>query len=534
MSNEGRTLREYVRVLRRHKWVILQAIAIVPAAAVLLSLRQPAVYESSADVLLSHQNLAAVLTGTADLAGSQTADRIAETQAQLARVPDVARRAIDAVGAEGLTVTDFLDNSDVTTQRNTDILEFTVRNESPELTERLASEYATQFTLYRLELDTAALELARTEVEKQIASLEVDGDEQSPLYLSLVDKAQQLRTMEALQTQNSFVVRPAGQAEQVQPKPLRNGLLAAVLGLLLGVMLAFLWEAMDTRVRSADEIGDALHLPLLARLPQPGNRLRTKNRLVMLSEPSGVHAEAFRMLRTNLEFASLDRDARVIMVTSATQAEGKSTTIANLAVAFARSGRRVALVDLDLRRPFVDQFFGLQGRPGITDIALGRATLDDVLVPVEITRPGAANAEGDRRLVTGELEVIPCGPMPPDAGEFVGTRALGAIIRNLRDRFDLVLVDAPPVLKVGDTLALCRNVDALVIVTRLKIIRRGMLGELSRVLGAAPILKLGYIVTDAGGEEGYGYGYGYGYGHSDHGRDGHGGEAIVAGAARDL
>jgi succinoglycan biosynthesis transport protein ExoP len=531
MPNGNRTLRDYVRMLRRHKWVILQAVVLVPVAAVLLSLRQPAAYEASAEVLLSRQNLAAVLTGTPDPALSQQADRIAETQAKLARVPTVAARSIDAVGAKGLTVQALLDDSEVAPERNADLLEFTVRNESPELAVRLASEYATQFTRYRLELDTAALVLARTEVEKQIAELELEGDRGSDLYLSLVDKAQQLRTMEALQTQNSFVVRPADRAEQVQPKPVRNGLLGVGLGLLIGVMFAFIWEALDTRVRSAEEVGDALHLPLLARLPEPAKRLRAKNRLVMLSDPSGVQAEAFRMLRTNLEFVNVDRDARVVMVTSATQAEGKSTTVANLAVAFARAGRRVALVDLDLRRPFVDRFFGLEGRPGVTDVALGRADLDEALVPIEITRPSPDQVNGDRRVVTGELEVLPCGPLPPDAGEFVGTRALGAIVHNLRDRFDLVLVDAPPILKVGDALALSARVDGLIVVTRLKIVRRGMLSELSRVLAAAPTAKLGFAVTDAATEDGYGYGYGYGYGHN--GREPLAGEPIHAGAAGD-
>jgi capsular exopolysaccharide synthesis family protein len=222
------------------------------------------------------------------------------------------------------------------------------------------------------------------------------------------------------------------------------------------------------------------------------------------------------MLRTNLEFVNLERDARSIMVTSAVQAEGKSTTVANLAVAYARAGRRVVLVDLDLRRPFVEKFFGLEGRPGVTDVALGRLDLDHALIPVEISRPGLTES----RTVSGELEVLPTGALPPDAGEFVGTRALGAILRNLRDRFDIVLVDAPPLLKVGDALALSARVDALIVVSRLRVVRRGMLAELQRILSAAPADRLGFAVTDAGSEDGYGsgYGYGYGYGHGTNGK----------------
>jgi capsular exopolysaccharide synthesis family protein len=511
--HDAATLRDYFRVLVRHKWVLLQAVVLVPAAAVLLSIRQAPLYEASAEVLLSRQNLVATLTGTQDPTVYQQAERIAETQAQLARVPDVAQRAITEVGARDLTVDDFLAASSVTAQRNADLLVFTVASGTPQLATRLATEYARQFTQYRLELDTHALVLAREEVETQLAELENAGDRTSPLYASLVDKEQQLRTMEALQTSNAFVVRNAGEAEQVRPRPVRNGLVGAALGLVLGVMLAFLWEALDTRVRSAEEVGSRLGLPLLARLPQPSRRLRSANKLVMLSEPTGVHAEAFRVLRTNLEFTNLERGARAIMVTSAVANEGKSTTVANLAVALALAGQRVALVDLDLRKPFVENFFGVQGRPGVTDVALGRLELDQALLVVRISRP----ENGANGRPSGELAILPSGAQPPDAGEFVGTRALSAILRHLRDRFDLVLVDAPPLLTVGDALALSSRVDALLVVSRLKTIRRGMLAELQRVLAASPAEKLGFVVTDAGAEDGYGssYGYGYGYGYGE-------------------
>jgi capsular exopolysaccharide synthesis family protein len=518
--HDAATLRDYLRILARHRWVVLTAVALVPAAAVLLALRQKPLYEASAEVLLSRQNLAATLTGTQDPTLFQQAERIAETQAKLARVPDVADRTISAVGVEGLTVRDFLASSSVSAERNADLLQFVVLSESETLAAQLATEYARQFTQYRLELDTRALVLARQEVEAQIAELDAGDDRTSALYSSLIEKEQQLRTMEALQTSNAFLVRSAERAEQVRPTPVRDGLVAGALGLLLGIMLAFTREALDTRVRSAEEIGARLGLPLLARLPQPSRRLRTTNKLVMLSEPRSVEAESFRMLRTNLEFVNLDRGACTIMVTSAVQAEGKSTTVANLAVAFALAGRRVALVDLDLRRPFVARFFGIDGTSGVTDVAVGRTDLQQALVPVELSRPSAGDADARG---SGELVVLPSGSLPPDAGEFVGTRALGAILRNLRGQFDFVLIDAPPLLNVGDALALSDRVDGLLVVARLRVLRRGMLAELARILETAPADKLGFAVTDAGAEDGYGhtygYGYGYGYGRGERNRE---------------
>ena len=235
---------------------------------------------------------------------------------------------------------------------------------------RLATSYAGQFTLFRRELDTASLERARTEVASRISVLKSSGEQSSALYADLVNKEQQLRTMEALETSNAFLVRSANDVVQVQPRPTRNGVLGLALGVVFGIMLAFLWEAVDTRLRSAEEISERLQLPLLARLPSPPKAIRNENGLVMLRDPTGIQAEAFRMLRTNLEFANLERGARTIMFTSAVEGEGKSTTVANLAIALARAGRHVILVDLDLRRPFINRFFAMNGHAGVTDVAL--------------------------------------------------------------------------------------------------------------------------------------------------------------------
>jgi receptor protein-tyrosine kinase len=220
------------------------------------------------------------------------------------------------------------------------------------------------------------------------------------------------------------------------------------------------------------------------------------------------------MLATNLDFVNLDRGASSIMITSASRGEGKSTTIANLAIAFARAGRRVALVDLDLRRPTLDRLFNLDRDLGVTHVALGRATLDDALIriPVLDVDHGLAHASSNGA-GPGYLDVLPCGSLPPNAAEFAGSHALSDVLAELSERADLILVDAPPILQVSDSMMLSAKMDGLLVVTRLPEIRRPVVEELRRVLETAPVVKLGFVVTGTGAGESYGYGYGYQYGY---------------------
>jgi Mrp family chromosome partitioning ATPase len=519
-GQEGSGLRDYLRVVRRRKWIIAQAVVLVPLAAVLLSLRQDALYQSSADVLLSRHNIAASLNGVSDPSVYYMPERFAQTQAELARVPALAERVVKASGIETLTPYGFLAASSVAAAPDSDLLRFRVADRDPAIAASLATEYARQYTRYKSEFDTAAIVRAREDVSERLKELAADGERSSPLYQSLAEKEQQLATIEALQTSTAFLIRPAEGAWQIQPKPFRNGVLGLLVGIALGLAFAFLRDALDTRVRSTEEI-ERLGLPLLARLPEPPRRLRRGNKLAMLAEPNGVQAEAFRMLKTNLEFVNLERGARSILVTSAIQSEGKSTTVANLALAFARAGTRVILVDLDLRRPILHRFFRLRRQAGLTQVALGHAELDEALVPVAVAGTAAsADASGNGQangkgpiVSAGSLHVLGSGPLPPDVGEFVGTKALADILDALSERADLVLVDAPPLLNLGDTRVLCGRVDAMLLVARLSVLRRPMVKELERVLASCPAARLGFVVTGAEQEDGYGYGYGgYDYG----------------------
>jgi succinoglycan biosynthesis transport protein ExoP len=500
------TLGDYLRVVRRRAWIIVLATVALTAAGFAASHKHATGYTASADVLLSRQ-IQTTVTG-----GSFDPTRLADTQADVAQTPRVAAAVLKAAHVKNLTPEQFLRQSFVAAQPNTDLLNFSVTSADPNLAVRLATEYAKQYMIYRHQLDTTALVGARKALETQIAQLEKTGQWSAPLYATLVGKDQELRTAEALQSGNTSLVRPAESAvKSVPPKPIRNAVLGFGIGLVLGTILAFILEALDSRVHSAEEISESLGLPLLARVPRPQRRRRAEGQLVMLSEPNSPQAEAFRVLRTNLELMNLDRAVRSIMVTSAVESEGKSTTVANVAVALARSGARVTLVDFDLRQPSLHHFFGIEREPGLTDVARGHIDLDQALVPIALTDgPGHAhgtNGHGTR--VMGFLDVLPSGQIPPDPGEVVSARVIDDILERLRERADLVLMDSPPLLQVGDALALSAKADALVVVTRLNLVRRGVLNELHRVLRASPAAKLGFVLAgakrDDAGRRGYSY-----------------------------
>lgn len=494
-------LQRLVAIIRR-RWVIVACVLFaVPAAAVGFSLSQEELYEGDATVLLTRQNLANSLTGTPDPT-SQQADfpRILQTQAELAKQRAVVQRVVQALPGARLTPEALLRMSNVSPDSDADLLRFSVVNQDPQLAIRLAGEYATQFTAYRRRLDTAAVQRARVELQQRIAVLDSSDPGDRGLLDRLLDTDEELRTLEALQTSNAFTVGRSERAAQIQPNTWRNAIVGLVFGLALAIGIALLVDALDTRVRNPDEIGDLLGLPLLGRLSPPPRELAKNNQLLMLADPRSPPAEAFRLLRTAVDFANVGRHAKTIMVSSAMPAEGKSTTVANLAVTMARLGRRIVLVDLDLRRPGLQNLFDLPVTRGITGVALGETTLDQALVDIPL---GTS--------VSGSLQVLTTGPIPPDPGEFVQSDTVARMLRELNERADIVLIDTPPILLTGDAIALSESVDGVVLVTRLGVVRRPMLTELRRLVVGSPVAPLGFVITNVRDHVAGGYGY-YGYG----------------------
>ena len=243
---------------------------------------------------------------------------------------------------------------------------------------------------------------------------------------------------------------------------------------------------------------------MLARVPPPASGVR--GGLWTIHDSESPHSDAVRRLRTNLEFANLDRQARMVMITSAVSEEGKSTTAADLAVAFAQAGRNVTLVDLDLRKPTIAELFRLRPGFGLTDVVIGRTTLEKAIVTVPL--PTTSSVAESRDDSIGSLNVLPAGTLPASPGQFIGTAALGRTLEHLRETQSLVLVDTPPLLAVGDAASLSAHMDGIVVIARLDRITRGVLSRLSNELHASGATKLGVVITGVN-IRGIAYEYGY-------------------------
>ena len=490
------TISDYLAVVRRYKWVILIAVLVVPTVAYFMSAREPKVYRDKAEVLLNRQDLGATITGLPTQSTVQDPERYARTQARLAEAPEVRERTLEIAGlgnVEGW-------GSDVSADPDTDILTFGINHGNPEVATALATAFAKAFTEYKIRTDTATLSRARRELQGRLTELRNAGASESDTYRELLGQEQDLRTLEIL-LQPATVISTADGATQIAPLPRRNAILGAMLGLLLGIGGAFALNAFDRRIRQADEVEHELQIPLLAKLPTPGRG----DAPTILERAPDETTEAVARLRASFDFTNQQLGAKTVMVTSAGPREGKSTTIANLAIALARTGRHVVLVDLDLRRPMLSRLFHLPDGPGITDFAARDTELVDVLQPVGVTplRARVASIGGSPETGQGRLEVVTTGRTRVEPAAFVESTGLTEALHTLRGHAEIVLIDAPPVLATGDSIALTGKVDGVLLITRLGTLTRPTLQELSRVLRRSPAPVLGLVATGAEIDEGY-------------------------------
>jgi capsular exopolysaccharide synthesis family protein len=365
---------------------------------------------------------------------------------------------------------------------------------------KLASDLAAQHKIQTKLKNAAALGLTADDIAKYRANLvNVNAD---IAYLANPADFQQ-----ATSTQT----RTATGATQTQPQTSRTILIGAFIGFVFGILLAFLQDLLDTRVRSADETGRRLRLPLLAQIPSPPRQAGGELVMQVDAGPAIVPStEAYRIAKLNFTAALTATQARIVMFTSAGMNDGTSETVANLALVLARSGKHVVLVDANLREPAQADNFGLQTSLGLADVLAGSAKLADVLTGVDVRRVGPMGGSVNGHApVDGILEVVPAGRAPFDPAELLDTRAAGELLRALSGRADVVLVDAPAILPVTDAMVLAPKVDAVVVVTRAGRDSRQSVVALRRALDNCPAPGLAFVFTGAAADGRNEYGGSY-------------------------
>ncbi len=263
-------------------------------------------------------------------------------------------------------------------------------------------------------------------------------------------------------------------SEPVSPDPVRNGLLAMVLGGMLGVALALLLEFLDDSWRSPEEAEQVSGVPTLGVIPVSQARGDKEGQKI----PGGIELEHYRVLRANLLYALVDGPSKAIMVTSAGPREGKTTVCANLGLVLAQAGKRTLIVDCDLRRPEIHKFFGLQNLHGLVDALVGDLSLQEVL---QEPLPG--------------LRVMTAGPIPPTPAELLGSARFAELLKQLRGEFDYVLMDVTPIRVVSDPAILAPMADGVLLVVDSQNTRKASVRRSIRSLETAGANVLGTVMT---------------------------------------
>lgn len=459
-TESGTGLRQYLDVLRRRRWLVLGIMLASIAAAVAVSTLQAKVYRATAKIVIGQGNgLLQPQFGNAFQPFTATAKNLIESKV-------VAARVIENLKLQETTPEDLLDDISVSINPETAVLEISVKDTDRIRARQIAQELSESFsTLFNSQFGRAA---PTTEGQTRV----------EPLTSTIWDPAR---------------VEP----EPVSPRPIRNLALAAVLGLVLGLIAAYLREHFDRGLRTREEVEKAFGLPVVGQIPSVRER-GGEERPVAWSGV-GEMSEAFRALRANLQYVAVQRPLRSILITSASPEQGKTTVTANLALAIARSGASTIVLEGDLRRPRLDETFRVGGDgPGLTSVLVGATDLEDAIVEVPLN-PGDGSAA-----IRGKVDLIPSGPIPPNPTELLSSLQMTTLLDRVGVSYDYVLVDSPPLLLVADAIELARSVDGVLLVVRRGKASTDEARELRATVERLGINLVGVVFTDAQGVGTYG------------------------------
>lgn len=492
-------LRGFLAALRRRRVLIALCAIVLATSALAVSLLQTKQYSSTASLLFRDPGFDQQLFGSSVFQATDPT-REAATNLNLVSLRAVADRTAQSLGG-GLTGAAVSSEVSVAAQGQSNLISVTTTDPSPDFAARLANAFAEHYIAFRRNADRQQVADARRLVERDYVRLS-PAAQQGLQGRSLQDQISKLQTLEALQTGNAELVQRADRpTSPSSPKTTRNTVLGGVLGLLLGVGLALLFERLDRRLRDPGELEETFSLPVLARIPDSKALAVSENGAGSLTAGD---AESFRMLRTRLRYFNVDRDIRSVLVTSPSAGDGKTTVAWHLARSAAEGGARAIMVEADFHRPTVAERRKIEPLPGLAEYLSGQAPLERVIQKV------AAESRSNGAEVEHHLDVIVAGATPPNPAQILESEEMSKLVEELRAGYELTVIDTAPAVMIADAIPLMRLVDGVIVVGDLGKTTRDEAVHLRDQLRELDAPALGVVANRARSGRGY-YGY-YGYG----------------------
>lgn len=445
-------LRAYLRIVRRHKWMIVLGTAISLIVASLITRYTLPLYEATTTLLISQNNLTSESAFSND--GLQASERLATTYSELITKPSIARKVMDRLRLN-ISVEKFQKRISAAPVSNTNLINITATDGEPKRAALIATTIA----------DTFSKKLVNIQTDR--SKYNVTG---SPVKVSVAEPAE-------------VPTAP------ISPKPALNMLIALFLGLGASTSMAFAVEYFDASIRTSEDLEQAVLAPSLGTIPMGS----IQKGIEVLSKPSSNTAEAYRTLRTNLQYLNFDKSLKSIAITSPSAGEGKTTVASNLATTLAKAGNRVILLSCDLRRPKLHEIFCISNERGLSNVLADEAEFEDSLVHVD---------DG--------LRVIASGPLPPNPAELLGSTRMKEVLRKAEELADFVILDCAPVLPVTDAAVLAQAVDGFLVVARADVTDHNSIAQARNALDKVSARIAGSILNCSNTKSGYGYSYQYG------------------------
>ncbi len=508
------TPRDFLRALLRRSWVIVLVVVVATGGAFLLSSRQTKMYRTSAQMIYEPQ-ITAGYSATAQSAVNPYGQQDAvQGVAAAINNPAIRQQTAAAVGSTTpYTLTAQQDGSANSNVLVDAVVTITATSRAPAVARDAANAFATSFITSSKRAQVAQLDNALNVIKQQMATFATPAARASSSYLLLAQSAQNLQVSKAMATGGFSLNVPATlPSGPYRPRPLLTAALALGISLFIAVGLVLLLEQFNTKVHSHREVAEALDMPVIGRVPRVKHRLITADPLAVVHDTRGPAAESLRLLRSNLDYLDVTGALSTVLVTSGMPGEGKSVTVCNLGVTLAMGGRRVVLVDADLRRPSLHRYMGLSNTVGVSSVVAGKVPLAKALQGYNLppldwnlnggshngngSKPVADASDDDAKQPARRLYLLAAGPMPPNPGEIVASERFKAIFTELKESsVDFVLIDSPAFMSVSDAAAIAPHADGVLALVDMGRATRPVLGEVKDFLDRLPTRKLGVIVV---------------------------------------